>query len=108
MTKQSNRRVRFWTTRGALSVASLALLGTQFPDALAASPPKSGESSIKACSRNGHGCITTLVRQGRQGPEVRMPSGTWISCAGDCRDTVIEKTLDFWDKQLEVAPETGG
>ncbi len=29
--------------------------------------------------------------------EVRMPNGTWISCAGDCRKAALEAGPDFWD-----------
>lgn len=29
--------------------------------------------------------------------EVRMPNGTWIGCAGDCRKAVLEAGPEFWD-----------
>ena len=29
--------------------------------------------------------------------EIRMPNGTWIDCAGDCRKTALEAGPDFWD-----------
>lgn len=29
--------------------------------------------------------------------EVRMPNGTWIGCAGDCRKAALEAGPDFWD-----------
>jgi hypothetical protein len=89
--------------------ATLSISITALSDgAIAASPNRSQEGTIKACSRRGHGCITSAVRQGRQGPEVRLPGGTWVGCAGDCRESLLEKTLDFWDMQLEVAPDSSG
>ena len=29
--------------------------------------------------------------------EVRMPSGIWIGCAGDCRQAALDAGPDFWD-----------
>ena len=31
--------------------------------------------------------------------EVRMPNGTWIGCAGDCRKAALDAGPDFWDAQ---------
>ena len=31
--------------------------------------------------------------------EVRMPNGTWIGCAGDCRQAALDAGPDFWDAQ---------
>ena len=31
--------------------------------------------------------------------EVRMPNGTWIDCAGDCRKAVLDIGPDIWDYQ---------
>ena len=91
------------------TVAAVSLSVTALTDgAIAASPNRTQEGTIKACSRRGHGCIVAAVRQGRQGPEVRLPGGTWVGCAGDCRESVLEKTLDFWDMQMEVAPDSSG
>jgi hypothetical protein len=91
------------------TLATLSIFVTGIPDsAIAASPSRTQEGTIKACSRRGHGCITAAVRQGRQGPEVRLPGGTWVGCAGDCRESLLEKTLDFWDMQMEVAPDSSG
>lgn len=60
--------------------------------------------SVTACSRYGKGCITAPVRRTRQGLEVRFPNGTWIGCAGDCREKLRDEHLDFWDTHR---PETG-
>jgi hypothetical protein len=42
--------------------------------------------------------ISAPVRTTRLGSEVRLPSGTWIDCRGDCRETLREQTIDFWDR----------
>ena len=55
-----------------------------------------GGSTVSGCSKFGNGCISGPVRNGRQGPEVRLPGGTWIGCAGDCRDALRVETIDFW------------
>ena len=31
--------------------------------------------------------------------EVRMPNGTWIGCAGDCRKAALDAGPDFWEAQ---------
>lgn len=31
--------------------------------------------------------------------EVRLPTGTWIDCRGDCRDAVRREHFEFWDEQ---------
>jgi hypothetical protein len=79
-----------------------------FAGSASQSGSKSGEGTIRACSHYGHGCVTAPVRNGSRGREVRLPGGTWIHCAGDCRETLIETTIDFWDKQRDGAPDTAG
>ena len=60
--------------------------------------------SVTACSRYGKGCVTGAVRQGRNEQEVRMPGGTWIGCKRDCRETLREETLDFFETLRDRAP----
>jgi hypothetical protein len=43
--------------------------------------------------------ITAPTRPSRWGREVRLPGGTWIDCAGDCREKLRETTIDFWIEQ---------
>ncbi len=31
--------------------------------------------------------------------EVQLPSGTWIDCAGDCRQAARDAGTDIWDAQ---------
>jgi hypothetical protein len=59
--------------------------------------------TIRSCSAYGNGCVTAPVREGRFGPETRLPSGTWIDCRGDCREAIREDLLDFWETQSEKA-----
>ena len=60
--------------------------------------------TVTAHSIYGHGSITAPVRPGRFGPEVRLPGGTWISCKLDCRTTLREETIDFWDTKDRDRP----
>jgi hypothetical protein len=56
--------------------------------------------TVTACSTNGHfTCYSAPVRTGRYGKVMRLNGGTWISCEGDCRDTLRKETVDFWDEQ---------
>lgn len=59
--------------------------------------------TVKACSSWGNGCMTAPVRAGKFGPEVRLKGGTWIDCRGDCRETLREEVLDFWETQNDKA-----
>lgn len=57
--------------------------------------------TVTACSRYGRGCVTGPVRRGAVEDEVRMPGGTWIGCRGDCRETLREETVDYWETLRE-------
>ena len=62
-------------------------------------------ASVTACSRYGKGCVTAPVRRTRTELEVRFPNGTWVGCAGDCREKLRDESIDFWDTHR---PENGG
>ena len=83
----------------ALMAAGLAALSA------AAGPAFSGHrgARVTACSGYGNGCYTASVRTGRFGPEMRLKGGTWIDCRGDCRETLREETIDFWETQNDKA-----
>jgi hypothetical protein len=57
------------------------------------------QTQIMACSTHGKGCITAQTRQGRNGKEVRLPGGSWIGCKQDCKLTLTDETVDFWQKR---------
>ena len=61
-------------------------------------------ASVRVCSTYNNGCTSAPVRRGRNGNQIRLPSGTWIDCRGSCRDTLREETLDFWETQRETQP----
>ena len=62
------------------------------------------EIAVLACSHHGHGCVRGVVRPGQFGPEVRMPGGTWIGCKLDCKNTLREETVDFWETRERDRP----
>lgn len=58
--------------------------------------------TVTACSTNGHfACYSAPVRASRYDKVMRLKGGTWISCDGDCRETLRKETVDFWDTQRE-------
>ena len=59
--------------------------------------------SVTACSAWGNGCIVAPVRRGRWGLEARLRSGRWLDCRGDCRETIRQEVLDFWETQNDKA-----
>ncbi|HRD75159.1 MAG TPA: hypothetical protein PK264_04355 [Hyphomicrobiaceae bacterium] len=65
--------------------------------------PSSG-STVYVCSRYGKGCVSGPVRPGRWGLEVRLPGGNWIDCKRDCRQTLREESIDFFETLNERSP----
>jgi hypothetical protein len=70
------------------------------PSAGNAKPAKSG-GGVAVCSKYGKGCITGAVRRGRFDNEVRLPGGTWIGCKLDCKETLREESVDFFETLRE-------
>jgi hypothetical protein len=56
---------------------------------------KPGEIII-AESRYGNGAIKSVVRPGRWGWQVRLPSGNWTDCRRSCEETLRVKTIDYY------------
>lgn len=79
--------------------ATLAAAATVFATIAPAEALQRNRGTIVACSWYGNQCVTAPVRRGKLGPEVRTKGGTWIDCRGDCRETLREETLDFWETQ---------
>lgn len=88
----------------AISAIAVALISTIAIDT-ASAQRRSRDGGVTACSRYGNGCISGPVRRGPTGYQVRMPGGTWIGCKGDCRETLREEAVDFWETQRENAPD---
>lgn len=77
----------------ATALAPLLIL----PNSALAKKAKDGGGSVTACSHYARGCVSGSVRRGRRQAQVRMPGGTWIDCKGDCRQTLREESVDFFD-----------
>jgi hypothetical protein len=58
---------------------------------------------VTACSIYGNGCHSAPIRRAAHDYEFRMPGGTWISCRQNCKDTLREEVIDFWETQRERA-----
>jgi hypothetical protein len=81
---------------GALAVAVTAA-AIAFP----AQAVEGRMGQVTACSKLHSGkCATGPVRNTTLGPQVRLPGGTWVDCAGDCREKLRVKTVDFWKEQM--------
>jgi hypothetical protein len=79
-------------------VLAAALAAAPLMLASGADAGKAGRSgSVTACSHYARGCVTGATRRGRHQAQVRMPGGTWIDCKGDCRQTLREESVDFFD-----------
>jgi hypothetical protein len=45
-------------------------------------------------------CATGTIRNTAYGKQVQLPGGTWVDCAGDCREKLRKKTVDYWHEQM--------
>ena len=90
----------------ALSIiAGLAVFNILAAPDAEAGKRTSGHGSVTGCSRFGHGCVSGAVRNSGAGAEVRLPGGTWLNCARDCRDKLAAETVDFWDLHRPERPK---
>lgn len=94
---------RSWS---GLIIFGLAVASPVLPlaTAIAGADSKTGKGGyVVACSRFGNGCYKAPVRKSAFGPQMRLKGGTWIDCRGDCRETLREETVDFWETQNDKA-----
>ena len=99
------RRLTFSLTASLLSTGVLGalLVGLSGFEAKAKSyGPHGGDDTIRVESRlSANDYVIVPVRPSRRGGghEVRLPTGSWVHCEGNCRWTVQKKYLDFWEYQ---------
>lgn len=94
----NGHKARALIAMAALVAAGLVVLAELFGSGALAERGR----TVTACSRYGNGCYTAPVRPGKFGGlEMRMKGGTWIDCEGSCKDTLREKTVDFWETLRE-------
>jgi hypothetical protein len=90
------------------STASAALLAAAAAAMLLSTPseakPRRDGNIVRTCSLYGNGCITAPIRRGQYDYEFRLPGGNWISCKRDCKTTLREETVDFWETLRERSP----
>lgn len=83
-------------TKAAIIVCCAVLMPTQSSFAVEGSLGK-----VKTCSAVMMGkCATGAVRNTAYGKQVQLPGGTWVYCAGDCREILRKKTVDYWHEQM--------
>ena len=87
--------------RNAASLILLASAAVLLPATAEAQRQRDTGSSVTTCSRYGKGCISAPTRRGGVEREVRLPGGTWISCKLDCRETLREEAIDFFETLRE-------
>ena len=51
---------------------------------------------ITAYSRYGNGSISSIVRPGHTGWEVKLPGGGWVGCRRSCEETLRVQTVDIY------------
>lgn len=56
---------------------------------------RDGGDVVVAVSRFGNGHVTGAVRPTSVGPQVQLPSGSWIYCRRSCSETLRVETVDL-------------
>lgn len=85
--------------------ATALLLGAA---AMASGPAvEAAGGTAVAESKLGNGTVTGPIRQGKNGLEVRLPSGRWIDCRMSCSETLRVETVDFWQVQGQTTNQCG-
>ena len=51
--------------------------------------------AVLAVSRHGNGHVTGAVRPTSVGPQVQLPSGSWVYCRRSCSETLRVETVDL-------------
>ncbi len=67
----------------------------------------SGEGTVTAQSKFGHGTVSGPVRYTSVGRQVRLPGGTWEHCKRSCSETLRVSTVDFFEAQSGIGAECG-
>ena len=97
--RSSTRRAKAFAAIAAFA-GTLAVLPAGPADARSA-------DGVSVCSRYGGRCVSAPVRTGRFDNEIRLPGGTWIECKRDCRNTLREETVDFFETIRERSGGNG-
>jgi hypothetical protein len=69
--------------------------------AVAGARYQQNRGEVSACSRYSNGCYTAQAVASRHGRQIELRNGTRIDCEGDCKNTLREATVDFWDTMRE-------
>ena len=83
-----------------LAPISLALLSAGTAPTFAGSRALT-RADVTACSRYSNGCYTAPLVSSRHGRQLVLHHGTRIDCGRDCKNTLREATVDFWDTMRE-------
>lgn len=67
----------------------------------------SGDGTVIAHSKFGHGTVSGSVRATSVGRQVRLPGGNWEHCKRSCSETLRVSTLDYWEAQSGIGAECG-
>jgi hypothetical protein len=88
---------------GTLMLAAAAVLVHASPGD--AKPRRDQAGIVTVCSQYGKGCVSGPTRLGRVEQEVRLPGGSWIGCRRDCKQTLREESIDFFETLNERATD---
>ena len=63
----------------------------------------SGGDGVIATSRFGNGSIAGAVRGTSVGPQVQLPSGSWVYCRRSCSETLRVESVDLHQESRDFA-----
>lgn len=88
---------------GLLTLALVSLFMARGAPVSAEAREQIKNGVVTACSKYSNGCYSAPLRETRLGPQMRLKGGTWVYCRGDCRDSLREDTIDFWETLRDSA-----
>lgn len=85
-----------------LLVVGLGVLGIWYQQHHPRTIISTGTVRMESATRSGPAVVLATRRldvNGVRFEEVRLSSGSWIGCAGNCRQAALEAGPEFWDSQ---------
>lgn len=64
---------------------------------------RGGGDGVIATSRFGNGSVGGAVRGTSVGPQVQLPSGSWVYCRRSCSETLRVETVDLHQESRDFA-----
>lgn len=86
-----------------LAILAVGALATSVVSAEAGRRTGGGGDYVIAQSRQGNGSVRGAVRMTDVGPQVQLPSGSWVYCRRSCSETLRVETVDLISYDRDIS-----